>query len=89
MLVDALARDSEVPPLLPTAVAMYFPLHSLPKSQALLERAWPAALADLLRQQVREPREEAQYRELIPRLTPIEDDVSKQVRGQYEENPYP
>jgi SAM-dependent methyltransferase len=68
---------------------MYFPLHSLPNSQALLERAWPAALADLLRAQVREPREEAQYRELIPRLTPIEDDVSKQVRGQYEENPYP
>jgi SAM-dependent methyltransferase/tetratricopeptide (TPR) repeat protein len=89
MLVDALARDSEVPPLLPSAVAMYFPLHSLPNSPALLERAWPAALADLLRQQVREPREEAQYRELIPRLTPIEDDVSKQVRGQYEENPYP
>jgi SAM-dependent methyltransferase/tetratricopeptide (TPR) repeat protein len=89
MLVDALARDSEVPPLLPSAVAMYFPLHSLPNSQALLERAWPAALADLLRAQVREPREEAQYRELIPRLTPIEDDVSKQVRGQYEENPYP
>jgi SAM-dependent methyltransferase len=89
MLVDALARDSEVSPLLPSAVAMYFPLHSLPNSQALLERAWPAALADLLRQQVREPREEAQYRELIPRLTAIDDDVSMQVRGQYEENPYP
>jgi len=46
-------------------------------------------LADVLRQQVREPREEAQYRELIPRLTAIDDDVSMQVRGQYEENPYP
>jgi SAM-dependent methyltransferase len=89
MLVEALARDSEVSPLLPSAVAMYFPLHSLPNSQALLERTWPAALADLLRQQVREPREEAQYRELIPRLTTIDDDVSMQVRGQYEENPYP
>ena len=89
MLVEALARDSEVPPLLPSAVAMYFPLHSLPNSQALLKRTWPATLTDLLRQQVREPQEEAQYRELIPRLTAIDDDVSMQVRGQYEENPYP
>jgi SAM-dependent methyltransferase len=89
MLVEALARDSEVPPLLPSAVAMYVPLHSLPNSEALLKRTWPAALTDLLRQQVREPREEAQYRELIPRLTAIDDDVSMQVRGQYEENPYP
>src|SRR5262249_62253073 len=68
---------------------MYFPLQSLPNSQALLERAWPAALTDVLRQQIREPREEAQYRELIPRLTLIDDDVSMQVRRQYEENPYP
>ena len=89
MLVEPLARDSDVPPSLPTVVAMYFPLHSLPNSQALLKRTWPAALADVLRQQVREPREEAQYRELIPRLTAIDDDVSVQVRGQYEENPYP
>jgi SAM-dependent methyltransferase len=89
MLVEALARESEVPPLLPSAVAMYVPLHSLPDSQALLKRTWPAALTDLLRQQVREPQEEAQYRDLIPRLTAIDDDVSMQVRGQYEENPYP
>jgi SAM-dependent methyltransferase len=68
---------------------MYFPLDSLSNSHVLLARTWPAALADLLRQQVREPREEAQYRELIPRLTSIDDDVSVQVRGQYEENPYP
>jgi len=38
---------------------------------------------------VREPWEERQYRDLIPRLTDIDDDVSVQVRGQYEENPYP
>jgi len=46
-------------------------------------------LADVLAQQVREPWEERQYRDLIPRLTGIDDDVSVQVRGQYEENPYP
>ena len=88
-LGEALACDAEVSPQWLTAVAMYFPLHSLPNSQAMLDRAWPAALTDLLRQQMREPREEAQYRELIPRLTPIDDEISVQVRGQYEENPYP
>src|SRR5262249_59309626 len=35
------------------------------------------------------PREERQYRDLIPRLTAIDDDVSVLVRDQYEENPYP
>jgi SAM-dependent methyltransferase len=88
-LGEALACDSEVSPLWLAAVAMYFPLHSLANSQTMLDRAWPAALTDLLRQQMREPREEARYRQLIPRLTPIDDKISVQVRGQYEENPYP
>src|SRR5262245_37148416 len=88
-LVEALTQDSPVPPLWPCVVAMYFPLHSLPNAQALLDRAWPAALTELLTQQVREPWEERQYRDLIPRLTTIEDDVSVLVKGQYEENPFP
>jgi SAM-dependent methyltransferase len=88
-LVEALTQDSAVPPLRPCVVAMYFPLHSLPNAQALLDRAWPAAFSELLTQQVREPWEERQYRDLIPRLTTIEDDVSVLVRGQYEENPFP
>jgi SAM-dependent methyltransferase len=88
-LVEALTQDSPVPSLWPCVVAMYVPLHSLPNAQALLDRAWPAALTELLTQQVREPWEERQYRDLIPRLTPIDDGVSVQVRQQYEENPYP
>jgi SAM-dependent methyltransferase len=88
-LVEALAQDSEIPALWPIVVAAYFPLGSLPNAQSLLERAWPTALTEVLVQQVREPWEERQYRDLIPRLTGIEDDVSVQVRGQYEENPYP
>jgi SAM-dependent methyltransferase len=88
-LVDALARRMDVSPLWPTAVATYVPLHSLPDARSLLERAWPSALTDVLAQQVREPREEQQYRDSIPRLTAIDDDVSVLVRGQYEENPYP
>jgi SAM-dependent methyltransferase len=88
-LAEALTQGSNIPALWPTVVAAYFPLHSLPNAQSLLERAWPAALTDVLVQQVREPWEERQYRDLIPRLTGIDDDVSVLVRGQYEENPYP
>src|SRR6516165_1161689 len=88
-LLEALAQGSKIPALWLAVVAAYFPLHSLPNAQSLLERVWPAALTDVLAQQVREPLEERQYRDLIPRLTGIDDDVSVQVRGQYEENPYP
>src|SRR5215467_8818950 len=86
-LLDALTQGSNIPALWPAVVAAYFALHSLPNPRSLLERAWPAALSDVLTQQVREPSEERQYRDLIPRLTGIDDDVSVQVRGQYEENP--
>src|SRR5215510_13222782 len=88
-LVEALAQDARVPALWPIAVAAYFPLHALPNAQSLLERTWPSAVTDLLARQVREPREERQYHDLIPRLTAIDDDVSMLVRDQYEENPYP
>lgn len=43
----------------------------------------------LLVQQVREPGEERQLSATIPRLTGVEDQVSRQVQRQYEENPYP
>jgi SAM-dependent methyltransferase len=88
-LVDSLAQGVDVSALWPSAVAMYFPLHSLPNAKALLDRAWPPPLTDLLLQQVREPEQERQYRDSIARLTAIDDQVSVQVRGQYEENPYP
>ena len=88
-LVEALAQDSTISAIWPCVVAMYFPLHLLPNAQALLDRAWPPALTEVVTQQVREPWEERQYRDLIPRLTPIDDDVSVQVKKQYEENPYP
>jgi len=89
MLVESLAQGGDVSALWPSAVAMYFPLHSLPNAQSLLDRAWPPPLTDILLQQVREPEQERQYRDSIARLTAIDDRVSVQVRGQYEENPYP
>jgi 2-polyprenyl-3-methyl-5-hydroxy-6-metoxy-1,4-benzoquinol methylase len=55
----------------------------------LLVRQWIPALDSVLTQQIREPTREIELRDSIPHLTTIEDAVSKQVRQQYEENPYP
>ena len=54
-----------------------------------MDKSWSEALSGVLTQQLREPAEEAKLRAEIPALTPIEDDVSRKVRQQYEENPYP
>jgi Flp pilus assembly protein TadD/SAM-dependent methyltransferase len=88
-LAASLASGSRIPVLLPIAVAAYFPLGSIPSAEALLERSWPEPVTGLFVQQVREPLEELQHRAAIRRLTAIEDKVSRMVRQQYEESPYP
>src|SRR5262249_1639952 len=85
----ALASDAEIAPILLVAVAAYFPLATLLASEKILTRKWPAAIAPLLDQQVRDPLQERELESSIPRLTTIEDHVSRLVRKQYEENPYP
>jgi tetratricopeptide (TPR) repeat protein/SAM-dependent methyltransferase len=88
-LVTALQAGAEVPALWPTAVAAYVPLHVLPGQDLLLSRSWPAPIAHLLEQQIGAPQRELEFRASIPRLTPIENDVSLLVTRQYVENPYP
>ena len=88
-LTDDAQAGREIVPHLIAAVASYEPLHSVPGVEALLDRQWPAPLAALLTQQVREPLEELRLRDSIPSLTAIADDVSLKVKQQYEENPYP
>jgi 2-polyprenyl-3-methyl-5-hydroxy-6-metoxy-1,4-benzoquinol methylase len=78
-----------VPPAHIALVAAYFPLHTLPVADALLTRSWPEPVAAVIDQQIREPYAEADSRAAIPRLTPIEDSVSRLVQEQYEQNPYP
>jgi tetratricopeptide (TPR) repeat protein len=89
MLTAALATDAPAPVLWPVALASYRPLHALPPAQALLQRRWPEPVSALFDQQIREPLRERQLRATIPALTPIEDAVSRTVREQYEEMPYP
>ena len=89
LLIEYLKAGGDIPPLLLAAVAAYFPLHSLPMTETLLSRDWPQTVAALLRQQLREPFEEARDLNSIPALTIVEDNVSRRVMRQYEENPYP
>jgi SAM-dependent methyltransferase len=85
----ALGGGAPVTASLLTAVAMYVPLHSFAGAERLPKRHWPAAVAQLLTQQISEPLQEAQYRSAIPRITAIDDATSELVRQQYEDNPYP
>ena len=85
----ALAAHGEVEPAHLAVLAMYLPLHALPHSASLTERRWPASVDEIVSQQVREPMQEKELAAAIPRLTAVEDDISRRVRAQYEENPYP
>ena len=89
LLIASLENNSPVSALLVVAVACYFPLHSLAKSEKLLEYTWPDEVRSLLTMQIQEPLEELQLRRTIPQLTAVEGEVSLAVQNQYEENPYP
>ncbi len=88
--VERMLADGKAPPAhwLPLAAA-YFPLYTLAGCERLPAQSWPAALAAVILQQVREPARERQIAAAIPALTGIDDEVSRAVRTQYEENPYP
>jgi len=88
-LIAALGSGAAIPVLSLVTVAAYIPLYTLPGAGSLLDRPWPDAVNAVLEQQIRAPLEEQLLRTSIPALTAIKDDVSIQVRDQYEENPYP
>jgi len=88
-LEAVLAAGDPCPALLPVIVGAYFPLCSLAKAGALLQRAWPQSVEAVIAQQVKEPAQERLLAAAIPALTAIDGEVSRLVRQQYEENPYP
>jgi tetratricopeptide (TPR) repeat protein/SAM-dependent methyltransferase len=88
-LAAALSSGGVIPPLWPVAIAAYFPLYTVTGAEALLDRPWPEPMAQLIDQQVRQPLRERALAATIPALTAIDDGVSKAVRAQYEESPYP
>jgi Flp pilus assembly protein TadD/2-polyprenyl-3-methyl-5-hydroxy-6-metoxy-1,4-benzoquinol methylase len=88
-LLALLDANAAVPPLLLLAVAAYFPLYALPEPARLLAANQQGPVEDVLRQQIREPLEEAALRADVECLTSITHGVSEKVRDQYEQNPYP
>lgn len=78
-----------VPGVWVAAFACYSPLSLLPDCQRLAGVMTEPPLAGLFSQQVREPIQENDYRATLQKLTPIDDETSRLVSSQYEENPYP
>lgn len=73
-------------------IAMYRPLHGLRGFERLAElppEAWSEELRPLIELSLLNPAEEEALKTTIPSFGSIEDSVSKAVRSQYEENPYP
>ncbi len=89
LLADAIESQGAIHQLQLAAVSSYRPLSTLAHAGRLLERKWPEAVDKLLTQQIREVDEERRVRASLPRLTPIEGEITAAVRQQYEENPYP
>jgi tetratricopeptide (TPR) repeat protein/SAM-dependent methyltransferase len=88
-LSTAVDSDDSIPVIWLAAVAAYRPLHSLSCAEKLVAREWPHPVLGLIVQQIREPVEERRLRTIIPSITDIDDEISRTVRQQYEENPYP
>jgi 2-polyprenyl-3-methyl-5-hydroxy-6-metoxy-1,4-benzoquinol methylase/tetratricopeptide (TPR) repeat protein len=88
-LEQAIAAGAPYPVLWPVAVGSYFPLHAVANAGNLLERSWPLCVDALLVQQVKEPAQERRIAATIPVLTTVDTAVSRAVRQQYEESPYP
>jgi tetratricopeptide (TPR) repeat protein/SAM-dependent methyltransferase len=88
-LLALLDANAAVPTFLVLAVAAYFPLHLLRDPGRLLAASESGPVAEVLRQQIREPLAEHALRASIECLTPISAAVSTAVRDQYEQNPYP
>ncbi len=84
-----LAAGQTADPVALALTACYAPLSELPDAQALLGQRVPEPIDGILTQQLREPAQERDLRDSVPHLTAIDDEISVEVRKQYEENPYP
>jgi 2-polyprenyl-3-methyl-5-hydroxy-6-metoxy-1,4-benzoquinol methylase len=85
---EALNATAAIPPMAIAVLSSYISLDCLP-TEALLKRAWPRYIVELLEEQIKTPAAEQGLRHSIPKITPIVDDTSIKVQNQYEQNPYP
>jgi tetratricopeptide (TPR) repeat protein/2-polyprenyl-3-methyl-5-hydroxy-6-metoxy-1,4-benzoquinol methylase len=73
-------------------VALYDSLHTLKGCERLLEppmESWSAAFRPLMQEQIADREREIEIAKQLTSITTIDDKISKAVREQYEENPYP
>jgi tetratricopeptide (TPR) repeat protein/SAM-dependent methyltransferase len=85
--IDRIIADKGEPnPLAIACLGSYRPLHKFEWSQQLMV---PESLTELFQRQVKDVDEEIQIRSTIRTLANINNQVSKAVQAQYEENPYP
>lgn len=80
------AEGEQASPYKVACLASYRPLHNFEWSQQWLV---PESLKELFEWQVQQVLEESRIRAEIQTLGQIDDQVSKEVRAQYEDNPYP
>lgn len=88
-LQQSLIKGEPCPPLWLAAVGSYFPLHALANVETLPGRSWPRCVGLLIAQQIEVPARERRIAATLPMITAIEGTVSRAVRQQYEESPYP
>lgn len=88
-IAEAIAKGQSVQDSSVAALASYRALYRLPWAEMLSARQREDGIAEVIRRQITEPLAELAMRTQVPRLTPVESTVSRSVREQYEENPYP
>ena len=88
-VMQALMQGEAVAPISIAILGAYKPLFSFSWSSYLTETEWPIEVQKLIIMQVDNIREESLLRSEIPCLAPIKNEISRLVRDQYEENPYP
>lgn len=82
-------QKEPVPQYLWVLFACYEPLNTAPWKTEITVPQDDEDVSNVYRLQITEPKIENDLRETIPQITDIDDTTSKNVRAQYEENPYP
>ncbi|MBF0194017.1 MAG: tetratricopeptide repeat protein [Magnetococcales bacterium] len=88
-IASYIKNNREIPPVSILVLGCYLPLYKTTFSERLLEITWPDEILEVIKQQIKEPNKELEIRSKIKCLAPVKNTISKKVKNQYEENPYP
>jgi len=88
-IAELIELSQNIPPSWIAALGSYRPLYIYPWAAKLTDHEGSGDICEVITRQISEPLTERALRAQLPCLTPVQDTVSKAVRQQYEENPYP